>query len=120
MRQPWGWGRQGVAYSDLQVRVYELEETVETAERRIKAEGIADIKRFSGKEPVFEQELDAQWRRTLLSFPRFYGDYGATAHVDFRVRQFDNRTFAFVFMYTSYQSQEKAIASILGSFGVPR
>ena len=111
-----GWGSSGGP--DLQVRVYDLEEE-HAAESRIKDAGIADIKRFSGKDPEFKQ-ADSTWRCILFSFHRSYGDYWGTAHVDFRIRQFENRTFVFVFMYAKeeYEAKEE-IASILDSFEVP-
>jgi hypothetical protein len=111
-----GWGRAGVAYSDLQVRVYELDDSLDAIDRRIKEKGRAAIKAFSEKEPVLLENKNADWRQTILSFDRFYEDYGATAHIDFRVQQFDKGTIAFVFMYTSFQSQNAEIESILNSF----
>ena len=39
-----------------------------------------------------------------------------TAHVDFRARQFDDDTVIFVFMYTSYTSQDAKIRAMLKSF----
>lgn len=115
-----GWAGQGGSFGDLQVRVYELDDAPKDVERRICGEGIADIKRFSGKAPMLKQDIKAPWRRTLLGFERFYWDYGGLARVDFRVRQFEKRTFVFVFMYTGDymgdESQENAIASILDSF----
>jgi hypothetical protein len=111
-----GWGRDAVAFSDLQLRIYELTEKPEALEKRIESDGIADVQRFSGKAPTIKHDLAATWRRTVLSFDRFYEDYGATANVDFRVRRFEGRTFVFVFMYTDYRSQAESIASVLESF----
>jgi hypothetical protein len=114
-----GWGRKSVSYTDLQVRVYELEESLRDVEIRINKDGVADVNRFSGHDPDLKQDLEAKWRQTVLSYVRFYYDYGATAHVDFRVRQFDRQTFVFVFMYTNSNEHEKTITSILESFEVP-
>jgi hypothetical protein len=105
---------------DLQVRVYDLEEEENAVASRIKDAGIADIKRFSGSEPVLKQESVNSWQRIFFSFNRSYGDYFGTAHVDFRQRRFENRTFVFVFMYIGEKNDmEKEIASILASFEVP-
>ena len=62
-----GWGRQGVSYGDLQVRIYRPRRCAQAVETRIKAEGVADIKRFSGMAPLLKQDLEAKWRRTALS-----------------------------------------------------
>lgn len=111
-----GWGKASVSFVDLQVRVYEVNDTVAAVEKRIQEDGVADIKRFSRQDPKVTQNNKASWRQTVLSYPRFYGDYGATAHVDFRIRRFDKRTVVFVFLYTNFQAQEKTIATILDSF----
>jgi hypothetical protein len=119
-----GWGSESVSCGDLQVRVYDLDETPETIERRIQKEGVADVRRFSGYAPLSRlkppssRDLDALWRRNVLSYMCSYGDYGGVAHVDFRTRRFGERTFVVVFMYTSYQRQDQVIASILRSFDV--
>lgn len=111
-----GWGKEGVSYADLQVRVYELAEAPEVVERRIREQGAADVKRFSGHRPEVKSDKDSVWRRTVLAFRLWYGDYGGTAHVDFRVRRCGGRTIVFVFMYSNYQSHAKTIQEILDSF----
>jgi hypothetical protein len=110
-----GWGK-AVSFADLQVRVYDLAEAPAAVEERIKREGVADIERFSGRLPALEGETDGPWRRTRLSYEVFYGDYGGTAHVDFRVGRCGDRTFVFVFMYADYNPKQKTIKVILDSF----
>jgi hypothetical protein len=46
-----GWGKQGVSYGDLQVRVYDLAESLEVIERAIEDKGAADVARFAGRLP---------------------------------------------------------------------
>jgi hypothetical protein len=46
----------------------------------------------------------------------FYGDYGGIAHVEFRLRRFDGRTFVLVFLYADSRGQQGDIAAILESF----
>jgi hypothetical protein len=111
-----GWGQQGVSCGDLQVRLYDLADSPQVVDRRIHQQGVADIQRFSGHRPQVKREGKSRWRRTVLSYGRWYGDYGGTAHVDFRVRRLRVRTFVFVFMYADYQSNKAAITSILKSF----
>jgi hypothetical protein len=60
------------------------------------------------------------WRRLLYSYFRFYGDYGSTAFVDFRIRGFGDQTFVFVFMYTYNSGHEETIGEMLDSFKVKR
>jgi hypothetical protein len=111
-----GWGKQGVAWSDLQVRVYDLDEAIEDVERDMEKKGVADVERFSGKVPKMERDAKGDWRRTMLSFDRWYGDYGGTAHVDFRVRRCGDHSFVFVFMYVDIKDTEDDIRCILESF----
>lgn len=55
------------------------------------------------------------WRRCKFTFDLTFGDYGATAYVDFRMAEFGDRTLVLVFMYTSYRDQEPDIARIVKS-----
>lgn len=114
-----GWGEEAVGFSDLQLRLYDMDGTPEAIELTINGAGAEDIKRFTGKDPAVKQDSEASWRRTVLSFERVYGDYGGTGHLDFRLRQLRGRTFVWVFMYTPYHSQEQTIRAILGSFKLP-
>jgi hypothetical protein len=66
--------------------------------------------------PKLTTSVTAAWKRWDFAYARWYGDYGATAHVDFRARQFDGHTVVFVFMYTNFSSQEAKIRSMLESF----
>jgi hypothetical protein len=111
-----GWGKDGVSYGDLQVRVYDLGEPANAVEQRIEKEASTDVERFSGQKPDVKHDRAAAWNKTVFAFPRWYGDYGATAHVDFRVRRLGTRTFVFVFMYSSYDLHAKEIVGILDSF----
>lgn len=61
------------------------------------------------------RSVAGDWRRSVWSFDLLYGDYGATANVDVRLRAFGSRTLALVFCYTNFQDQEPTIARILAS-----
>lgn len=98
------------------MRIYELSDRPEAVQKRIEADGIGDVKRFCGKAPKTKRDMNALWKQTVLSYPRFYEDYGATANVDFRARRLGERTYVFVFMYTDYQDHGKTMASMLDSF----
>jgi len=66
-----GWGPEAVGWQDLQMRIYDLQDTPEEVELRITGEGLTDAKRHSRKAPVLVQDLTAQWRQTRLSFEVF-------------------------------------------------
>lgn len=112
-----GWGREGVSYGDLQVRVYEIGASlVEDIEKK----GVAEVVRILKHVPSVERDASSPWQKYKISFFRWYFDYGATAHIDFRVRTFGARSMVFVFMYTDAQPQGSHIASILDSFSRTR
>jgi hypothetical protein len=112
-----GWGREGVSYADLQVRVFDLAEPPEDIERRIDGDGATEVERITGKRPAPEHDTKTEWVAIRLAYGRFYIDYGATAHVDFRLRHLGKRTI--VFMYTDYTSQQKTIDNMLHSVTPP-
>ncbi len=105
-----GWGDDGRRYSDLQVRAYDLADPpIELEKQIIKGATLAV------KPDEVARESDGEWRRILVSYERIHFDYSATAHVDFRLRRFGDRTLVLVFMYTSYPGSADAIPSILGT-----
>jgi len=113
-----GWGQESGSFGDLQVRVYNFGEiTQEKIEELIEQEGVAEVKEITGAPNItIQKSTEGSWRRNVLKFGRFYDDYGATAYVDFRIRQFKNDTIVVVFMYTDYPYLEEQIMSILNSF----
>jgi hypothetical protein len=111
-----GWGAEGASFGDLQLRLYHLNEPADGLTQEIEARATADARRWTGRAPEVESQGGGPWRKTVVSFPLWYGDYGGTAVVDFRTRQVGARTFVFVFMYTDYQDQQKTIDGILASF----
>jgi hypothetical protein len=145
-----GWGREGVSYADLQMRVYVLDEVPEKVEAKVAAVGVQAVRtlftprrviqRGRGGRPIdYRPELPENpdqppknmkvpversdqdgWRRVALSYDLHYGDYGATASVDFRLRRMSDRTVAVVFMHTNFNNQASTIRAILGSFVVPK
>lgn len=140
-----GWGKRGVAYSDLQMRVYILDEAPEKTEAKVVSEGVQAVRtlftprrvawRARGgpvtdrppklpknpdqpprdmKIPVTRSSQDG-WRQVAVSYDLDYGDYGAKASVDLRVRRMRGRTVAVVFMYTDFDDQGPAMKAILAS-----
>lgn len=141
-----GWGREAVSYADLQMRVYILDEAPEKIEAKAVSEGAQAVRtlftprriawRNRGgpvrerpepqikdadklpedmKVPV-ERDTKDGWRQVALSYDLFYGDYGAKASIDFRLRRTGDQTLAVVFMHTNFNKQAPAIKAILASF----
>jgi hypothetical protein len=145
-----GWGREGVSYADLQMRVYVLDEVLEKVEAKVGAVGVQAVRtlftprrviqrgrggpRGDGRPELpenpdqppknmkvpVERSDEDGWRRVALSYDLHYADYGAAASVDFRLRRMSDRTVAVVFMHTNFNNQAPTIRAILGSFVVPK
>jgi hypothetical protein len=115
-----GWGNEGVSYGDLQARVYIVDETLDQVKDRIESEGVAQVRKLTGQDNRVDRDDRTIWHKRILAFHRWYYDYGSTAYVDFRLRQFDEQTVVLVFMYTAFQSQEEDIMFILDSFDEKR
>jgi hypothetical protein len=111
-----GWGKDGVSYGDLQVRVYVLDRNLDDVGRDIAEKAAAKVKEIMKAPAKIVTDKTAPWKRWDFAYDRFYGDYGATAHVDIRAQEFDHHTVVFVFMYTNYQSQRAKIRTMLDSF----
>src|SRR5262249_41469521 len=93
--------------------IYDLEEPVKKVEEGIAGQSSDKIgELIGGSVQVRHSEQDG-WRRLVFTYGRFYHDYGATAHVDIRLKQFGAQAIAFVFMYTDYQSHERTITGML-------
>ena len=79
-----GWGKDGVSFADLQVRVYVLEKKIEEVGKQIEERGTAIVKEITKKPPKLTTDGKAAWKRWDFAYDRWYEDYGGTAHVDFR------------------------------------
>ena len=95
----------GVSYFDLHVRAYVLDEPVAIVARAVERAGKAEVARLDAERGAPPAALVprpevAGFSRVAFSYERFYGDYGATAHVDAYLRAFDAGTVALVFFYT--------------------
>ena len=109
-----GWNK-GASYSDLQVRVYDLESPLKTVEEDIARKSTDEIGQLICGTVRVHKGVEQGWRQIVFSYGRFYYDYADTAYVDIRLKEVDKKTIAFVFMYTGYQSQDKVINDILHS-----
>jgi hypothetical protein len=111
-----GWGKEGVSYGDLQVRVYDLESPLKTVEEDIARKSTDDIGQLICGTVRVQKGDEQGWCQIVFSYRRFYYDYSDTAYVDIRLKQVDRKTIGLVFMYTSGQSQD-VINDILHSLG---
>jgi len=118
-----GWGEHGFSFGDVQVRVYDLQTPLAAIIENIEQLDLDELGRIIDGAIGMRQGDNDSWRRFVYWYNRFYYDYGATAYVDIRLKEFDERTIAFVFMYTDRDSRgdrEQVIADILGSVEMMR
>ncbi|MHC4527181.1 MAG: WD40 domain-containing protein, partial [Planctomycetota bacterium] len=120
------WGKNSISFADVQLRAYLLAggpEGIEDAVRAMSTQRPSSI--FGRGHATYdesfrlEQDSGSLWRKTRISYGAAYGDYGSTAHIDFRLRQFGSTAAAFVFMYTDHKDQQGTINQILGSVVCP-
>lgn len=86
--------RESSVYSDLAVRIYAIDEEVETVARALARDGarVLEVLACAQREGPMHRDAwrveiseRAQARRVRLSASLFYGDYGDIAHVDLRI-----------------------------------
>lgn len=119
-----GWGREGVSFGDLQMRAYVADLSSEEIFRRISGPAVATAKRLAsdafygpGKVQTEVGEAGA-WRKAVIRYSLFYGDYGGVANVEFYVRSVSKYQLVLVFMGSKETEKQSILASVnIPSFG---
>lgn len=105
----------GVSFADMHVRAYVLDARPEAVARAIEERGGAVARRLTSEVRLRDSFRQAPWKPRVefpgfthvgLSYPRWYDDYGGTAHVDAFVRGVGDQTFALLFMWTKSRVYE--------------
>jgi hypothetical protein len=109
-----GWGRKGVAWSDVQVRAYVVASAPKDVQETVAKEGAARAKKFSDR-VTDVRSMEDGWHRATVSYVRWYGDYGGIAYVDAYARRFGDETAVLVFMYCE-GGRSAPVADIVKSF----
>ena len=118
-----GWGREGVSFADLQLRVYFTDLSSEEILRRISGPAVATAKKLStgnfyGPGQVqTEVGEEGPWRRAVIRYSLFYGDYGGIANVEFYLRQVSKYQLVMVFMGNVEKEKRQVLDSV--TFGKP-
>lgn len=104
-----GWGSDAVSFSDLQLRVYVLDEPL--------ADVLTRVQSMPADTLVKDITLEdgAPWTRVTLGWNNFYGDYGGPALVDLRLRRFASATVVFAGMYSDWPDLEPQLDAIVAS-----
>lgn len=122
----------GGSYADPHVRVYLLDEDVDTAFAKMVERAPAAVfdvtargpERNPDSDPTSRPRIPKGWRTLGFGYPRFYGDYGAFAQIDMLLRRMGSVTVAVVVWSTmplawdSDEGREDPIADLLSSVAV--
>lgn len=113
-----GWGREGVSFADLQLRAYVTDLSSEEILRRISGPAFAVAKKLStgifygpGQVQTDVRE-EGPWRRAVIRYSLFYGDYGGTANVEFYLRPVSKYQLVMVFMGNVEKEKREVLDSV--------
>jgi hypothetical protein len=113
-----GWGREGSSFGDLQLRAYVTDLSSEEILRRISGPAFATAKKLSSG--VFNGPGEVQtdigeegpWRRAVIRYSLFYGDYGGVANVEFYLRPVSKYQLVMVFMGNVEKEKRQVLDSV--------
>jgi|GEM_PF-2839244 len=113
-----GWGKEGVSFADVQLRVYETSLSEDEVHQAASAKGLFTAQKVGKEASSSTTFADGPWHRTTITYSLFYGDYGGTARIDFYTRTIQGRSLVLVFMYcdTNRFGEIDEVAGILRSF----
>ena len=113
-----GWGKNGVAWSDVQLRAYQTSLTEDQVHQSASTAGLRSARKFSKDATLLPFVTEEPWRRTTIKYSLFYGDYGGVARIDFYTRTEKGQTIVLVFMYCDSDRSRAMdqVGSILKSF----
>jgi hypothetical protein len=104
-----GWGGYSVSFADLQLRAYVVDESpTELLER-------ARATTWEAITPEVSTDQRGGWDQILLSYDRWYADYGGRANVDLRLHRLEDSTVVLAGMYTDVSAALDEFETILGT-----
>jgi hypothetical protein len=106
-----GWGREGVSFADLQLRAYVTDLSSEEILRRISGPAFATAKKLSTQVQTDVGE-EGPWRRAVIRYSLFYGDYGGIANVEFYLRPVSKYQLVMVFMGNVEKEKRQVLDSV--------
>jgi hypothetical protein len=99
------------------VRTYVTELSAQEIFQRISGPALATAKKltsgFSGAGTVqTEVSTDGPWRKTVMRYSLFYGDYEGTANIEFYVRPVSKYQLVMVFMGANEKEKQTILTSV--------
>jgi hypothetical protein len=117
-----GWGLEGVSFGDVQLRAYVTELNPQEIFTRIHGAALNVARRVSRFAPTVLQNLatdvsvtdgeEGPWRKAVIQYPLWYGDYGGVARIRFYVASIKGGTLALVFMGGEDQEVQSVLHSV--------
>lgn len=113
-----GWGKHGVAWSDVQLRAYQTSLTEEQVHQSTSTAGLRSARKIAKDAALLPLVTQGPWRRSTIKYSVCYGDYGGVARIDFYTRTDKGQTIVLVFMYVDGDRSRAVdqVGSILKSF----
>jgi len=113
-----GWGREGVSFGDLQLRAYVTDLSSAEILRRISGPAFATAKKLSTGNFYGPGQVqtdigeEGPWRRAVIRYSLFYGDYGGIANVEFYLRPVSKYQLVMVFMGNVEKEKRQVLDSV--------
>jgi hypothetical protein len=112
-----GWGREGVSFGDLQMRAYVTDLSSQEVFKRISGLALTAKKVSSGSfygpgQVWTDNGEEGAWRRAVIRYSLFYGDYGGVANVEFYVRPVSHYQLVMVFMGNVEKEKRQILDSV--------
>jgi hypothetical protein len=113
-----GWGREGVSFGDLQLRAYVTDLSSAEILRRISGPAFATAKKLSTGNFYGSGQVqtdigeEGPWRRAVIRYSLFYGDYGGIANVEFYLRPVSKYQLVMVFMGNVEKEKRQVLDSV--------
>lgn len=105
-----GWGKEGSSFGDIQLRAYLTNLSEQEIMTKIHEQAFDSARRAARSLPATRAlaELasdtsltdgnEGRWRKYVIQYPLWYGDYGGVARVRFYVASIESGALVFVFM----------------------
>jgi len=113
-----GWGRDGVSFGDLQLRAYVTDLSSAEILRRLSGPAFATAKKLSTGNFYGPGQVqtdigeEGPWRRAVIRYSLFYGDYGGIANVEFYLRPVSKYQLVMVFMGNVEKEKRQVLDSV--------
>jgi hypothetical protein len=115
-----GWGRSGVSFADIQLRVYLFDEDAVSLAKQIEVQGTVSLRKLGLEEADAEVRDREAWRWIGYWFDAQFSDYRARLLVDYYVKRFERVTVVALFFHGDDDRDRAVIDAILDSFRAER